>query len=87
MNDVTGKTDEEMAAEISPAIQTAINGDIEEGELVTRWILVAETVSASGERDLIRLAPEGTEHWEAAGLLSAASDMVTWPWEEPEDDE
>lgn len=58
-------------------MQDAISGVLgQHAEIVTRWVLVAETLDADGDRAAWMLAQEDSKSWDALGLLAYAEQ--TW---------
>lgn len=45
------------------------------GDMVTRWALVAEVIDTDGERGLWTLAPEDATGWDTLGMLTYATQM------------
>lgn len=54
---------------VSTALQTVENG------LLTRWVLLAESIDAEGGRGLWLVAPEDACAWDSIGMLTYALHM------------
>lgn len=51
-----------------------------EGELVTRWVAVAEVIDPNGDRCLRMFIPEGATAWDNLGMLTAALEDAKVDW-------
>lgn len=60
-----------MRAAMADAVQQAI-ADIYEGNLVTRWIVLAEVIEPEGERALVTTRQEDMRAWDSLGMLTFA---------------
>lgn len=59
------------ADDLAVRVGSAIAGELP-GEMVTRWVLAAETIGTDGERALWLLAPEDAKAWDTLGLAEYA---------------
>ena len=76
------------AAAKAATAQDAI-ADLLEVPMVTRWVVVAETIDANGERCLADITSPGLAYWDATGMLiAAAQGRAAQPmWSLADDDE
>ncbi len=70
-------------AEIGAALQQTPPPDMDEGSLVTGWVIVAEWMTPEGERRIEGLQAETTTGWLRQGLFYNA--LHEWPATEEED--
>lgn len=59
------------ADDLAARVANAIAGELP-GEMVTRWVLAAETIGADGDRALWLLAPDDAKSWDTLGLAEYA---------------
>lgn len=62
-------SDAELCDRIGLALSSAL---AEDDEMVTRWVAVIETIDTDGDRALWTMAPDGTQSWDALGMLTFA---------------
>lgn len=60
---------EEIQKRLEAAIPEAFRA---EGGFVTKWVLVAETIGADGERGVWTWTSDGMQPWDSMGLLGFA---------------
>jgi hypothetical protein len=51
-----------------------------EGELVTRWVAVAEVIETNGDRSLRTFIPNSATAWDNLGMLTAALENAKVDW-------
>lgn len=70
------------------ALEAAIAQTVD-AELVTRWIVVAETFDSTGETTLATIPSPGLAPWVASGMLRWAADAEAGQprWAECDDDD
>lgn len=59
---------EDMRVAAGGAISGLLAGG--QGEMVTRWVLIVETIDDKGERAAWTLAPPDAKTWDTLGLLA-----------------
>lgn len=73
----------QLSEDLNDKICDVLNG---EGELVSKWVAVAEVIDADGHRWLRTFWPEGATPWDNIGMLSYALDDANAPTWLVEDD-
>lgn len=58
-----------------------------EGGIVTKWLLIAETVGPDGERGLWTRTSDDLKPWESLGMLRFAQVIEGQAWRRADDDE
>jgi hypothetical protein len=51
-----------------------------EGELVSKWVAVAEVIGPDGKRYLRTFCPEASAPWDQIGMLDAALEQARTYW-------
>jgi hypothetical protein len=66
--------DGELGAAIERALNDAIAGVFAQHEqsMVTKWVMLAETMDGAGERGLWPMTSDGVQAWDTVGMLSHA---------------
>lgn len=77
--------DEELQARLTSAIEEVFR-DVE-GGIVTKWVLIAETVGPDGERGLWAKGSDDLRAWEAIGMLQASLLLEQRRWGAPNEDD
>lgn len=62
-------TDDEKRARVGDALSDILG---EDGEMVTRWLTIVETIDSDGERGMWSLVPDDTKPWDTLGMLNFA---------------
>ena len=57
-----------MDDDFVPALAEAITR-VASGPLVTKWVVIAETVNSEGDRELERFTPPDVSSWDVIGML------------------
>jgi hypothetical protein len=65
----------ELDAELQPVLEDVFRRV--EGSILTKWVLIAETVGPAGERGVWTRTSEDLQKWESMGLLQMAGEMET----------
>jgi hypothetical protein len=73
----------QLSEDLNDKICDVLNG---EGELVSKWIAVAEIIDSDGRRWLRTFWPDGGTDWDNIGMLSYALDDINTPIWLVEDD-
>ena len=70
------------------AIEAAITDAIDDAEIATRWVVVAETVDSNGEVSLASLCSPGLPVWVRSGMLRWEADTLAGQplWADAEDE-
>lgn len=59
-------------ARLRSDVHGALSGAFsEQGEMLNRWVLMAETIDGEGVRVLNKLCSEDATSWDAIGMISA----------------
>ena len=62
-----------MSESVANAVENALaNALSDEGDMVTKWVLVAEVIGDEGQRGVWTLAPDDAAAWDTLGLLTWA---------------
>jgi hypothetical protein len=64
-------------AEVREAVEGAISGALHatDGDMLTRWVLLAEVIEDSGSRAVWCITPEDMKAWDTLGLLTYAQQI------------
>lgn len=65
-------TPEQIEAVFADAVQTAAAA-LYPGDLVTRWVVLVESLDTNGERGLVTATQSGAKLWDTLGLLGFAA--------------
>jgi hypothetical protein len=85
------EADEAQAQAVHDALQAHAHLDFEEGAVLIRWAVVADWLTSSGQRRLIRMKAPDAAPWERDGLFQAALGMgwegLDGDWDDDDDEE
>lgn len=56
---------------MADAVQTAVS-EVYPGDIVTRWVVLAESIDRDGERAMIMVAQQDMRSWDTLGMLHHA---------------
>jgi len=76
---------DKLTAELATGIEDVFRRV--EGGIVTKWLLIAETVGPDGERGLWTRTSDDLKPWESAGMLRLAQVTEENAWRRADDDE
>lgn len=85
---------EEAQPDFYGRLSRAVEGSVENGEIVTKWTVIIELLDEDGDRGLWAVSDEHSSIWDTLGMLDFASqkarskvDMVTWAQHSVQGDE
>lgn len=64
---------EALRGDVQDAITAAM---LKHGDMVTRWVVVAEVFESTGERGLWAFTAEDMKAWETLGMLTYAAQLL-----------
>jgi len=79
----------DVGEELSKQLAEAIEGVFQrvEGGIVTKWLLIAETVGPDAERGLWTRTSDDLKPWESAGMLRLAQVTEEQAWRRDDEDD
>lgn len=64
------EVDEQPAQDLwETRLDNAFKETLDEGEMILRWVAIAEVIDKDGERGLYTMTSPGIQAWESLGLL------------------
>lgn len=66
--------------EVGEGIRSFLQGELAEGDLVTKFVIVYEAARPTGERGCGFLIADGVAHWDAMGMLEWAKLGIGTGW-------